>query len=301
MFKNLHNRFFSTPSFGLDISDESFRFIELIPTKEGIKLGRYGERQIPFGIIKSGEIIEAKKLEKILSIFKKEEKIKSVRVSLSRINLIQPPIIESYLSVFKNSKISVLSFEPEIQAIVRAVLKRNDLETYMIVDIGKKFTNIYIVSHGVMMFSSVFPLGGDMFTKIIEKKLKISFKEAENIKIKNKLDSKFFNEEIRSIFLNGLLVLQDEISTRFLYWHTHKNETDKDHPKIEKIILCGGGANLTGLSGYISVKMKTKVELANVWINVLDIKKNVPPINFEKSLSFASAIGLALKNFKINR
>jgi len=301
MFKNLHNRFFSTPSFGLDISDESFRFIELIPTKEGIKLGRYGERQIPFGIIKSGEIIEAKKLEKILSIFKKEEKIKSVRVSLSRINLIQPPIIESYLSVFKNSKISVLSFEPEIQAIVRAVLKRNDLETYMIVDIGKKFTNIYIVSHGVMMFSSVFPLGGDMFTKIIEKKLKISFKEAENIKIKNKLDSKFFNEEIRSIFLNGLLVLQDEISTRFLYWHTHKNETDKDHPKIEKIILCGGGANLTGLSGYISVKMKTKVELANVWINVLDIKKNVPPINFEKSLSFASAIGLALENFKINR
>lgn len=307
MFTYLYNKFFSVPNFftkscfGLDISDESFRFVELISTKEGIKVGKFGERKIPFGIIKSGKIKETKELEKIFSIFKKEEKIKTVRVSLSKLNFISLSIIKNYLSVFKNSKISVLSLEPEIQAIVRATLSKNNLGTYMIVDIGKKFTGIYIVSHGVVMFSFLFPLGGDMFTKIIEKRLKISFKEAEDVKIKYGLDNKFFDEKTFSLFLDGLSVLKDEIARRFLYWHTHKNERNKDRPMIEKIILCGGGSNLIGLSEYISVNMKTQVELANVWTNILDIKKNIPEISFEESLSFAPAIGLALENFNLNR
>jgi len=307
MFTYLYNKFFSIPSFfskscfGLDISDESFKFVELISTKEGIKIGRYGERQIPFGIIKDGEIQEAKELEKILSILKKEEKIKTVRVSLSKINSLPLGVIESYLSVFKNSKISVLSIEPEIQAVIRAILKKDDLGTYMIVDIGKKFTGIYIVSRGVVMFSSLFPLSGDMFTKIIEKKLKVSFKEAEDIKIKYGLDNKFFNEKTLTLFLDGLSVLQDEISRRFLYWHTHKSEKNKNRSMIEKIILCGGGSNLIGFSENVSANMKTKVELANVWTNILDVKKNVPEISFEESLSFAPTLGLALENFSLNR
>ena len=73
MFKNSFNRiffrFFPTPnffaesSFGLDISDESLKFVELIPTNHGIKLGRYGERKIPIGVIESGKIKDLKKME----------------------------------------------------------------------------------------------------------------------------------------------------------------------------------------------------------------------------------------------
>ena len=306
MFTYLYNKFFSIPSFfaksciGLDISDESFRFMELISTKDGIKLGRYGERQIPFGIIKSGEIKEKKELEKILSIFKKEEKIKSVRVCLSKTNSIPLWLIEKYLLVFEKSKISVLSLEPESQATTRAILKKDDLGTYMIVDIGKKFTSIYIVSRGVVMFSSLFPLGGNMFTKIIEKKLKTSFKEAEDIKIKYGLDKRFFKKEVFLMLIDGLSVLQEEISRRLLYWQTHKNENNKNRFKVEKIILCGGGANLIGLSDYFSVKTKIGVELANIWIHITDDKKNVPKISFEKSLSFVQATGLALENFNLN-
>lgn len=294
MFKN------SKSCFGLDISDEMLKFVELMPSKSGIKIGRYGERQIPFGIIKNGEIKEIKEFEKILSILKKEEKIKSARVSLSKIGSIPFPVFQSYLSVFKNSKIPILSFEYEWEAIIRTLFKKNDVGTYMIIDIGKKFTGIYIISRSAVMFSSLFPVGGHMFTKMIEKKLKTSFKEAENIKIKYGLDHNFFDEKTFSLFLDGLSILQDEISRRFLYWNTHKNEKN-DRPRIEKIILCGGGSNLTGLSEHISVNMKTQVELADVWTNILDIKKNIPEISFEKSLSFAPALGLALKNFKKNR
>ena len=92
MFMNSFNKFFlkffpvpeflSTSSFGLDISDESLKFIELINTKNGIRVGRHGERNIPPGIIESGKIKDPKKMEEILMLLKKEERLKSVRVSL---------------------------------------------------------------------------------------------------------------------------------------------------------------------------------------------------------------------------
>ena len=88
MLRNSYNVFFPTPSFlavpsfGFDISDESLKFIELRITSSGIKVGRYGERKIPPGIIEGGSIKDPKKLETILTSIRKEEGVKSVRVSL---------------------------------------------------------------------------------------------------------------------------------------------------------------------------------------------------------------------------
>src|SRR3989344_2378499 len=87
-FNRIFDRFFPIPdflmprSFGVDISDESLKFLELTATRRGVEVGRHGERIIPLGIIESGKIKDSKKLEEILLSVKKEEGIKSVRVSL---------------------------------------------------------------------------------------------------------------------------------------------------------------------------------------------------------------------------
>jgi len=86
----------------------------------------------------------------------------------------------------------------------------------------------------------------------------------------------------------------------FLYWHTHKDEEGKNNPPIKKIILCGGDSNLIGLSDYFSVSMKSRVEMANVWINIVNTENYVPDINFKQALSFAAALGLALRDFDSN-
>ena len=44
--------------------------------------------------------------------------------------------------------------------------------------------------------------------------------------------------------------------------------------------------------------MKTNVEMADVWVNILDTNKNIPDIIFNQSLTFAAAIGLALRDFE---
>ncbi len=358
MFRDLNNKLFSTPkflelpSFGLDISDESIKFLELVKTKEGLRVGHYGEKKIPAGIIESGKIKDSQKMEEILMSLRKEEGIRSVRVSLPeqqvylfslrlekaglenireaiefsleeyipipaqdavfdyeilsedekslklQVAAISKNVALEYLSVFKNSAISVLSFELEAQAITRSVVKKGDLDTYMIVDFGKKRTGIFIISQGVVIFTSTLDVGGAMLTNMIEKNFKISFEEAEKKKKESGLRRDTANTEVFSILLNGVSILRDEIVKHFLYWHTHKDEEGKDRPPIKKVILCGGDSNLIGLSEYFSVSMKTSAEVANVWINIEDTGKYIPEISLEQSLTFAAALGLALGNFE---
>lgn len=361
MFSNSLNRFFfrffpvpnffSTSSFGLDISDESIKFLELVNTKNGIRIGRHGERHIPPGIIESGKIKDSKKIEEILLSLGGEIGLRSVRVSLPeeqiylfklhlektgleniresielaleehvpisaqdaifdyeilfedakglelQVATIPKNIIESYLTIFQNSKISVQSFELEAQAVARAVIKKGDMDTYMIVDFGEKRTGIFIISCGVAMFTSTLDFGGEMITNTIAKNFKLSHEEAEKMKKEYGLQRNAVNKELFSVLLNSVSVLSDEIVKHFLYWHTHKDEENKNNPPIKKIILCGGDSNLIGLADYFSVSTKSKVETANVWVNIMDTKDYVPEIDFKQALSFATALGLALGDF----
>ena len=358
MFKNFFSRFFPVPSFltassfGLDISDESLKFVEFVNARNGIQVGKYGERSIPPGIIESGKIKDSKKLQEILQLLRKEEGVTSVRVSLPeeqmylfklklqkaglehvresieltleehiplsamdaifdyeliaedtqsleiQVAAIPKGVIESYLDVFKNSKISAESFELEAQAVSRAAIKWGDMDTYMIVDFGEKRTGIFIISRGVAMFTSTLDLGGAMLNEMIAKNFKVSLEEAKKMKQEYGLERNAPNKEIFSVLLNSVSVLRDEIMKHFLYWHTHKDEEGKNNPPINKIILCGGDSNLIGLVDYLSVSMKTRVEMANVWINIVNTEGYIPDINFKQALSFAAALGLTLRNFE---
>ena len=360
MFKNFYNRFFPIPSFllassfGLDISDQSLKFVKIIAVRGGMKLDKYGERNIQPGIIESGKIKDFKKMKEILSSLKKEENLKSVRVSLPeeliyiykvklkkeelenireaiefsieehvplqventifdyeilnedmqnlevKVTVIQKNIVEDYISVFKSSGISVLSFELEAQALARAIIKNGDLETCMIVDFGEKSTGISVVSDGSVMFTSTINVGGVMLSNMIQKSLKVTFDEAEKIKKKNGLQHNDGNKEIFSVLLNGISVLRDEVAKHFLYWHTHKDEDGKDHPLIKKIIFCGGSSNLIELPEYFSAGLKIPVEVANVWVNFINKKEYIQELSFWQSLSFATALGLALGDFHYN-
>lgn len=346
-------KFLLSSAFGLDVSDQSLKFAELIPVKNGIKLGRHGERPIPPGIIESGEIKDPKRLQEVLQALRKEEGIKFVRVSLPeeqvylfrlklekegleniresieltleehipiqaedaifdydiisedekklelQVAAIQKNIIDNYLTVFRESLISVQSFELEAQAIARALIKSGDIETYMIVDFGQTRTGIFIVSRGIVVFTSTLDVGGVMLSNMIKKNFNVTFEEAEKIKEEHGLERNAENREIFSVLLNIVSVMRDEIAKHFLYWHTHKDEDGKDRPPIRKIILSGGDANLIGLAEYLSVSMKTEAEKGNVWTNITDTEKNIPEISLNKSLAFACAFGLALGDFEI--
>jgi len=358
MLRNSSNKFFPTPSFlempsfGLDVSDESLKYMELVSKNGEMKVGKYGEKKIPAGIIELGKVIDPLKFEEVLSSLRQEVGMSSVRVSLLenqiylfklkleksniknvresiefsleehipipapeaifdydiiseddkyldlQVAAIPIDVIEGYLAVFKNCGISVNSFELEAQAIVRSIIKKGDLETYMIVDFGEKRTGIFIVSKGIVMFTSTLDIGGATLNNMIQKNFQVSSEEAETMKKKYGLQRNTVNKELFSVLLNSVSILRDEIVKHFIYWNTHKNEDDQSNPLIKKIILCGGDSNLIGLSDYFSVSVKTEVEMANVWANIVNTEEKIPEVSFKQALSFAAAIGLALGDFE---
>jgi type IV pilus assembly protein PilM len=326
--------------------------LELLYKKKGLEVGRHGERSIPAGIIEAGKIKDPKRMEEILALLKKEEGLRSVRVSLleeqvylfklrlektglvnvresielsleehipiqaqdaifdyefldedaHNINLqvaaIPKNIIENYLRIFQNADINVQSFELEAQAISRAVVRKDDMETYMIVDFGEKRTGIFIISRGIVMFTSTLDVGGVILTDMIAKNFKISFAEADKMKKEYGLERNIKNKELFSVLLNSISILRDELVKHFIYWHTHKDEDGKNNPLIKEIILCGGDSNLIGLSEYLSISMKTKIEIANVWVNIINTDNHIPDMSFKQALSFAATLGLALRDFE---
>lgn len=75
-------QFLQMPAVGLDISDRSLHFVELVEKGKGPRVGRFGERAIPRGIIELGEVKKPAELRAILATLHKEYEITFVAVAL---------------------------------------------------------------------------------------------------------------------------------------------------------------------------------------------------------------------------
>lgn len=209
-------------------------------------------------------------------------------------------IIESYLSVFKKAGLVPISFELEAQAIARAVIPHDDMSSVMIVDFGETRTGVSIASGGRVLFTTTLDIGGTTLTNMIAKNFSLSFEKAEEMKRTYKLDGNTNIDDIFPIILNGISVLRDELSKQYTYWKNH-DDHNTDHADINRIILCGGDANLSGLADYLEASMKVKVENANAWINISDMSISIPDMSFEESFGYATVLGLALADYTNNR
>lgn len=205
------------------------------------------------------------------------------------------PIVESYISVYQGAGLTPLSFEMEGSALSRSLIKNGDLGTYLIVDFGSERSGIAIYSRGAVHFTTTVDVGGEQLTLAIEKQLNVSHEEAEKLKREGAFSRNGQYRELFPILLDAITILKEQISKNFVYWHNHPDKKDATPPSIEKIILCGGDTNLEGLAEHFSLAMQTKVEIGNVWQNAFSTESYVPPISFSSSLSYGTAIGLALR------
>jgi len=207
-------------------------------------------------------------------------------------------VAQTYADIFLGTGIIPSSFEMEAHSLGRSVIPKENTETVMIVDFGRARTGIFIVDSGVPLFTSTVDVGSDMLTKAIEKNFSISPKEAYEIKNKKGLTKNKNDEEFFRAVLPTISILRDEVNKLFIYWHTHNIVKGREDKKIKKIILCGGGSNLKGLTEYLSVSLKTKVTLVDPWVNVNSYDNYIPELHLNDSLGYSTAIGLALKTFE---
>jgi len=209
--------------------------------------------------------------------------------------------VDSYVYCIKKAGLIPKALEVESQSIVRALIK-NNISPFpvFIIDFGRSRTSFIIFSGQSLRFTSSVPLSSHQFSEAIAKEFKITIGEAEKLKIKYGLHSSSGGIESKRVaqsIVPLLLEMTEEARKYINYYHNHVNIPDSlGGGKIKKILLCGRGANLFDLPAFIASELKIPVERANPWVNILSKSvKKVPKLEFNESLGYTTALGLALR------
>ena len=208
------------------------------------------------------------------------------------VSVVSKQTIYKYDEFFKEFGIIPVSYVAESNSLSRAVIKKGDKETSIIVNLSDQRTVCAVVSRGLVQFSSILNAGSFLITDALRKHYDLSIEDAEKMKEEKGIVKGEDNEATFSVLINAVSVLRDEIERVSIYWGTHHDKESKW--PVKRIILVGKDAIIPGFVDYLSASLKMDVCVADIWCNLSRYKVEVPPIMQKDSLSFGTSIGLSL-------
>lgn len=223
------------------------------------------------------------------------EVMKAVDEQTQEVHLAACPktIIDSYMGVFEALGLEVELIESNISAVTRMVIQAEAHDvTTLIVDFGSTACDLSVYDGSTIRITSTVDCSGDAITKMIADKLKLTEQQAHSIKTRYGLEVSKKQAAILDAVSPELDKLTNEIRKVIRYF----NERNEGKNTIGQIIVLGGGANLPGLSGYITDKSRLPARLCAPW-NKLSFGKLQPPHELETTL-YTTAGGLSLVNAK---
>ena len=214
--------------------------------------------------------------------------------------------VDDLVKVIKNAGLRPVALEIESQATARSLIGQPQ-ETVLIADIDTVRTSFIIAERGVVHFTSSAPIAGNSFTESISKALSVNFEEAEEIKREYGIDPTAHRGALKKNLMSVLKNLTVEIKNTIRF---HDDHSDPGH-KIPRLLLSGGSSKLKHLPSFLHEQLSQgeeghedsslqnlRVELGNPWTRILK-KGETPPMSREDSLSFATAIGLGLREIEL--
>jgi len=206
--------------------------------------------------------------------------------------------VDPYLICLKKAGLLPKVLEIESLSIARALIK-NEVSPFpeLLIDLGATRTSFIIFSGYSLRFTSSIPVSSQKLTEAIAKTLKLDLVKAEKIKLKYGIQAK----EVFESLIPALTDLVEQIKKYLSYYQTHTSHEylPSNGKGVEKIYLSGGGANLKGLTDFLSLELKIPVVLANPWVNILPAtQKETAELPYSESLKYTTALGLALRGVK---
>jgi len=172
-------------------------------------------------------------------------------------------IVDSYLELLQSLDLEPVAFEPSIKASARLLKITGDTssEPSMLVDLGSVATDIAIYDKTLLVSSTVNG-GGDTFTSLISKSMKMSMEQAA--KLKNEVGIAFSDKQQRIIDAIkpqvDTLIREIQKSNRF-----YSERTDKSGKKITRVVTVGGGAVMPGFNQYLSKQLRLPTSNLEPW------------------------------------
>jgi type IV pilus assembly protein PilM len=201
-------------------------------------------------------------------------------------------IVDSYLVLARMAGLEAILIETTMAAAARLFARDKFSEvTSVIVDFGSLTADISIFNKTTLVTGTV-PAGGLVYTQAIRDALQVTDAEAGVIKTKYGLGASKKQKEITDAVAPALQKIVKEIR-RMIRYYEERFGTEKP---IGQIIMLGGGANMPGLSDYLTANLRLPVRAHDPWLH-LEYKGLQAPSNPDK-LMYATVAGLSMANPK---
>ncbi len=200
-------------------------------------------------------------------------------------------IVDSYAALLERAGLVPIALEIEAAAISRAIVPANEPadEAIGILDIGATRSSLVICDDDALRMSISVPISGIAITKLVSEQLNVGLDEAENLKRECGLDADRCEDRLWKI----LLPLIDDMTQKIhgaLQFYGAGSPAGK---KIDRIFLCGGGAQFREIDSVLSRKLAMKVRRGDALANIdPKLPKKFPSAD---ALAYSTAIGLAIR------
>ncbi len=196
--------------------------------------------------------------------------------------------IKKYQMIFKMADLNLVALEVEGLSLARSATAGAEGLT-LVIDIGSRSTSIAIAQGGYLKFIGQTDFAGGSLTQVISNSLGIRPRRAEDLKKQRGLAGAGGEYELSTLMMPILDVILNEA-------RRVKDDFEKSYQdKVVKIVLAGGGANLSGIVPYV----EKELGLPAAKINPFSLVSYPPELeSLVKDLgpSFAVSIGLGMKN-----
>ncbi len=198
------------------------------------------------------------------------------------------PVVDSRMDLAKILGLNVVSVQPTIHAATRffSLIDKSATPTILL-DLDHTSSDIAAYDTRVRLTSSI-PGGSSDFIKSISEKLSVGESEAEIIKDRYGLNVSKKQESITRALEPILDNLVKEIKRTIRYYEDHLSTGQS----IGQIITMGSGANVPGLSDYITSSLRLPTRICNPW-RYIDINHLQQPKSTEET-SYIGCAGLSL-------
>lgn len=201
-------------------------------------------------------------------------------------------IVDSYFGILEKAGYTPYILEIEAAAIIRSLISANDKKAKVVIDFGANRTGLIVYDDQAPQFTVTLPISGNQITKTIAQKLQLNLDKAEKAKIVCGLDMDKCEGALLKILTSTIEDIGKEIKKAMLYYKRNFS----DAKPISEIIICGGGANFSGIDKVLGDILKIPIKIGDPFTNAVQSGKIKIPNN--KILSYTTTIGLALRKFQ---
>jgi len=192
---------------------------------------------------------------------------------------VENKVIDKYLDILRAAKLRPTVLDVSPLALAKLYLNKypiSDGEILPILDVGDKSTYLIVLKKGSILLIKKIEVTGSHLTTAVSKKFSVSLSEAEKIKRTSALSGEQDMEQDKKsdifLVLEPLLSdLVEQIKRSIAYC-----ERDLSSGSIHRLLLAGGGAQLSGINVYLSTKLGVPVENMTPIKEIDLIQKDAP-------------------------